>query len=112
MSKKNSIKITNRKEEQMRRFYCVFRIVFTTIGIIAVLKIFPLDVKAKHKEKLIELKSVPKRIAIIGGTIIDGTGRDPIKDGVILIQDSIISAVGQRKRITLPKDCLSLLSYK
>jgi predicted amidohydrolase YtcJ len=42
-------------------------------------------------------------IAIVGGTIIDGTGRPPIPDGAIVTYSSKIIAVGPRNDITLPE---------
>jgi len=41
-------------------------------------------------------------IAIVGATIIDGTGRPPIRDGVILIDGPAIAAVGPQDRIVVP----------
>jgi len=42
-------------------------------------------------------------IAIVGGTIINGTGRPPIHDGAIVTHGSKIIAVGSRKDIKLPE---------
>jgi predicted amidohydrolase YtcJ len=39
---------------------------------------------------------------IIGGTLIDGTGRPPIKDSVIVIKDEWITAVGKRDQVEIP----------
>ncbi len=41
-------------------------------------------------------------LAIVGGTIIDGNGGPPIMDGVILIKDQRISAVGSRAATPIP----------
>ncbi len=41
-------------------------------------------------------------LAIVNGTIIDATGNPPIKNGVLLIEDSRISAVGRAKDIVVP----------
>ena len=40
--------------------------------------------------------------AITGGTIIDGTGANPIRDGVIVIEGGRISAVGPRASVRVP----------
>ena len=39
---------------------------------------------------------------IIGGTLIDGTGRPPIKDSVIVVKDEWITAVGKRDQVEIP----------
>ena len=41
-------------------------------------------------------------IAITGGTVIDATGRAPIADGVVLIENGIIKAVGPAASTTIP----------
>ncbi len=41
-------------------------------------------------------------IAITGATIIDGTGRDPIHDGTVLITGSRIAAVGRSSDVDIP----------
>ncbi len=41
-------------------------------------------------------------VAVIGGTVIDGTGRPPVADGVVLIQNGRITAVGSAKDVTIP----------
>lgn len=40
--------------------------------------------------------------AISGATIIDGTGRDPIRDGVVVIEGSKIAAVGPLASVRIP----------
>lgn len=44
-------------------------------------------------------------IALVGGTLVDGSGKEPIKDAVVVIIDNAISQVGRRKEITLPQKC-------
>jgi len=41
-------------------------------------------------------------IAIVGGTIIDGNGGPPIRNGVIIIQDNKISEIGRKSSIKIP----------
>lgn len=41
--------------------------------------------------------------AIVGTTIIDGTGRPPISDATILIADGRIAAVGPRREVPVPR---------
>lgn len=40
--------------------------------------------------------------ALAGGRIIDGTGRDAIADGVVIVRDGAIADVGPRSAITIP----------
>jgi imidazolonepropionase-like amidohydrolase len=47
-------------------------------------------------------RAQPDTIAIVGATVIDGTGGAPTSDGVIVIAGSKISAVGPRARVTIP----------
>ncbi|MFQ5878962.1 MAG: amidohydrolase family protein, partial [Dehalococcoidia bacterium] len=42
--------------------------------------------------------------AIVGGTVIDGTGRDPVADGVALIEGERITQVGRRGHVSYPPD--------
>jgi len=44
------------------------------------------------------------RVALTGGVVIDGTGRAPIVDGVVLVDGETIRAVGQRREIAVPPD--------
>lgn len=41
--------------------------------------------------------------AIVGGTIIDGNGGPPIADGVLLVRDARITAVGPRASVPVPR---------
>jgi imidazolonepropionase-like amidohydrolase len=41
-------------------------------------------------------------IALINGWIIDGTGAEPVKDGVLLIRGNRISAVGSKAEVVIP----------
>jgi imidazolonepropionase-like amidohydrolase len=40
--------------------------------------------------------------ALVGARIVDGTTRPPIEDGVVLVRDGRIAAVGPRGRVTMP----------
>ena len=42
-------------------------------------------------------------LAIVGGTLIDGTARPPLKDSVVLVEGDRITAVGSRETIMIPK---------
>lgn len=45
-----------------------------------------------------------QRVAMVGGTLVDGTLSDPIKDSVILIDGERIVAVGTTKTLPVPAD--------
>ena len=40
---------------------------------------------------------------LVGGTLIDGTGADPVKDSVIVMRDEYIVAAGKRDEIDIPQ---------
>jgi hypothetical protein len=43
-------------------------------------------------------------LALVGGTLIDGTGAPPIKDSAVVIEDGKILAAGPRGKVALPKN--------
>lgn len=43
-------------------------------------------------------------MALVGGTLIDGTGRAPVSDSVIILHNGRIAAVGSRASIKVPKN--------
>ncbi|MCW3051407.1 MAG: ade [Chthonomonadales bacterium] len=43
-------------------------------------------------------------LAILGATILDGTGRPPIHEGVVVIREGRIISVGTRKQVKIPQD--------
>jgi imidazolonepropionase-like amidohydrolase len=45
----------------------------------------------------------PAYIAFTGATILDGTGKNPLTDGVLLIRQGRIVAVGTKDQVALPK---------
>ncbi len=53
-------------------------------------------------------KSLPgshsNSLAIVGATLIDGTGAAPIRDSAVVIQDGLIKAAGPRNKVKIPKD--------
>ena len=48
------------------------------------------------------------RLAISGATLVDSTGAPAIHDSVILIEDGVVTAVGKRGQVTVPKDAIRL----
>lgn len=54
---------------------------------------------------LLVLTAIPARaqtVAIVGATVIDGTGAEPVKDAVLVIDGGKITAVGPRARVAVP----------
>jgi imidazolonepropionase-like amidohydrolase len=43
-------------------------------------------------------------IIVLVGTLIDGTGAEPLEDAVIIIEDEYITAVGSREDVEIPSD--------
>jgi imidazolonepropionase-like amidohydrolase len=43
-----------------------------------------------------------EKIALVGGTLIDGTGRDPIPDSVVVIEKGRIVSAGPKSRVKVP----------
>ena len=43
-------------------------------------------------------------IAIVGATLIDGTGAAPVPDSAVVIEDGRIKAVGPRSRVKIPEE--------
>src|ERR1700729_4167037 len=43
-----------------------------------------------------------EKIALVGGTLIDGTGRDPVPDSVVLIEKGRIVDAGPKARVKIP----------
>lgn len=41
--------------------------------------------------------------ALTGATVVDATGRDPIRDAVVVVRDGRIASVGRRASVTLPR---------
>ncbi|MGB8542672.1 MAG: amidohydrolase family protein [Candidatus Acidiferrales bacterium] len=42
-------------------------------------------------------------LALVGGTLVDGTGKDPLPDSVVLIEKGQIVAAGPRKQVKIPR---------
>ena len=49
-----------------------------------------------------------KKLAIVGATLEDSTGAAPLNDSVILIEGGVITAVGPRSDVSIPKDATIL----
>ncbi|MFN2596897.1 MAG: amidohydrolase family protein [Pyrinomonadaceae bacterium] len=42
-------------------------------------------------------------LAVVGATVIDGTGREPLRDATVLVEGDRITAVGARSRVAVPR---------
>jgi imidazolonepropionase-like amidohydrolase len=51
-----------------------------------------------------DAQAPPKPVVILGGTLIDATGRPPIENAVIVIEGERIKAVGRQGDVSYPKD--------
>ena len=50
----------------------------------------------------LQARAQNQTLVLVGGTLIDGTGRNPINDAVIVIEGSRITAVGSRGQVSYP----------
>jgi imidazolonepropionase-like amidohydrolase len=48
------------------------------------------------------------KIAITGGTLIDGTGRDPVLNAGLIVEDGVVVAAGPLASLTIPGDATKL----
>ena len=67
-------------------------------------------VQRSTRDRIADLEGITRRVAplksgtyaMTGATIVDGTGRAPIPDGVIVVRDGRIDDVGPRAAVTIP----------
>src|SRR5271165_5846131 len=43
-------------------------------------------------------------IALVGATVVDGTGRPPLPDATVVVRQGQVVAIGKRSEVTVPKD--------
>ena len=55
-----------------------------------------------------QAKKKGKVVALVGGTLIDGTGAQPIKNVTVLIKGEKIEAVGPSDKVDVPKDAKTI----
>jgi imidazolonepropionase-like amidohydrolase len=53
-------------------------------------------------------QTAPATTAIVGGTVIDGTGGPPIADAVVLLAGARISSIGSRGTVTVPAEATEI----
>ncbi len=69
-------------------------------------------VQRATRDRIADLEDITRSTALLksgsyamtGATIVDGTGRPAIQDGVILVRDGRIAEVGPRASVTIPAD--------
>ena len=74
---------------------------FTKILLSCLLLTFPTALLGSHSHSTTSASEV---IAIAGGTLMDGSGRAPLNDAVVIIKGDSIAAVGRRGQIKIPPD--------
>ncbi len=50
-------------------------------------------------------KAEGKRVALVGGVLIDGTGKDPLENSVVVTNAAVIEEVGRSDKVKLPAGC-------
>ncbi|HEX3644882.1 MAG TPA: amidohydrolase family protein [Vicinamibacterales bacterium] len=73
-------------------------------------------VQSATRDRIADLEALTQRTppirsgsyALVGATIVDGTGHPPIADGVILVRDGRIADVGRRASVVVPRDLPSI----
>lgn len=50
-------------------------------------------------------KAEGKPVALVGGMLIDGTGKDPLENSVVVTKDALIEEAGRSDRVKLPAGC-------
>jgi len=50
------------------------------------------------------VRAAGRRLAVVGGTLIDGTGRPPIRNAVLLVEGDRVAAAGPASDLAVPED--------
>ncbi len=69
---------------------------------ILLIAIFFLSFNACHKSK--NPTTIDSTFALVHGTLIDGTGADPLPDAALVIEDGIIKAIGLNSQVDIPSN--------
>jgi imidazolonepropionase-like amidohydrolase len=73
-------------------------------------------VQRATRDRISDLEAITQRTppiasgsyAMVGATIVDGTGQPPIRDGVILVRDGRIAEIGRRASVVVPRNVRSI----
>jgi imidazolonepropionase-like amidohydrolase len=49
---------------------------------------------------------ISEKKVLVGGDLIDGTGREPLKNAVLIIKNEKIAALGEKGEVNIPKDAM------
>ena len=77
---------------------------YVLINLITFIILSSLIACEKTKNPTSNVNEGKNEIAIINGTLIDGTGANPTQDAVIIIEGELINSVGIRSNIDLPEN--------
>ena len=50
------------------------------------------------------VRAQTRPVAVVGATLIDGAGRAPVTDSVVIVRDGKFQAIGKRGEVQIPKD--------
>jgi hypothetical protein len=50
------------------------------------------------------VRAQTKPVAVVGATLIDGAGRAPVTDSVVIVRDGKFQAIGKRGEVQIPQD--------
>ncbi len=93
---------------RLDRASCEFRILAVVSVVLSVFSFAP-NLPAEDFSGLREINppaspDESRVVAIVGGTLIDGTGSDPIADSVVIVRGDKIEAAGSRATIEIPAE--------
>jgi len=61
----------------------------------------PVKANGRKAVRMVEVM----KLAIVGGTLIDGTGKDPVRDAVVLVDGKTVKGVGRKGQLGIPNGC-------
>jgi imidazolonepropionase-like amidohydrolase len=94
--------LDNKREETMISTLPIGRKRTVFVGILlAALGVFA--ALGDAEQRAAEVKPSAPVLAVVGGTVIDGTGAAPLEDAVILVENGRIASVAKRGQVPIPK---------
>ncbi len=88
---------TNRQRARKSGFFSIIRLrlIARILSVFIIAGLSPLTAYADENSPVVT--------AILAGQIIDGRGGEPIKNGVIILHNNLIEAIGKKSDIVIPK---------